>query len=1146
MRLKGKVLTFLVLAAVMFAGGCEEPNKSVKPEETENPAETDKYSKEYLGEWIRMDTGEKWYINGNTITVDGSINNKNVVLTRSGKMITVKEQGSPDYFLFASRIANGSFKSKLVIIDEGSANRSAGRALIPSGGVTIKPPSNPGLEQTVTPDPVTGEMEVEGIIPGDPVEITPLNTEWNNITVGVTPWDGYDMGIIPLAKGVNLKTTIRMANPSEDISVLFADEVPSNFILDVENIGTTNTTGASYELIMRDDENNVDFNRDFTLYSGSTSGLLDTIRPGEKRQIPISLGAKSIEEIKKAKKIGIRIISYDTQAQKTKTWEDFISINYYKVQIPFRFRSEKPVQGVILEPGGKTFYFKTTGHEGNYSYSIEVPWSNQDYLVAFLGASVETGSEARYSLAINDTAPSNWNSLIGENLFFNEPQNDNESAATNLDMEINKTFMGYLHDGDIDFYRINLGNVLPDSRIVDIENWAFAEVSGSYPFGNVKPGDTVNLDILFRNNSAENKTLTMTGLTADNTYAPYIENIRVPSYQLNLPIRHYGTLTSSATSADSTDVQLLNSSNNNRAFQFKLPPDAPSGIITFNLTFNDNSGLNYVKTLYVEALGIPTGVTATAASSSSINVSWSSVAGATGYRIYRSTNEVGTFTEVGTSSTTSYTDTGLTASTTYYYKVAAINSSGTGGQSNAVSAATFSVITIDTHPAATTNVIQGNISGSLSVSASVTGGATLSYQWYSNTIASNTGGTVINGATGSSYAIPTTLSGETYYYFVEVRATGGAASVRSNAARVNVAVPVITIDTQPAATTNVYTGSISGSLSVTASVTGGATLSYQWYSNTTASNTGGTVINGATGSSYTIPTTLTAGINYYFVEVRATGGAVSVRSSVARVNVNFTSPTSIELVRINSGTFTMGSPTSEANRYDDETQHQVTISKGFYMGKYEVTQEQYQAVIGVNPSYFSSDPASGEVQAKRPVENVTWYDAVEFCNKLSERESLTSVYTITGRTPATGYPITSATVTVNWNASGYRLPTEAEWEYACRAGTTTAYNTGNTISDSTGWYSSNSNSRTHEVGKKPPNAWGLYDMHGNVYEWCWDWYGTYASGAQTDPRGADSGSHRVHRGGSWLSFGPVIRSACRVSSNPYGRYYGYGFRLLRP
>ena len=137
-------------------------------------------------------------------------------------------------------------------------------------------------------------------------------------------------------------------------------------------------------------------------------------------------------------------------------------------------------------------------------------------------------------------------------------------------------------------------------------------------------------------------------------------------------------------------------------------------------------------------------------------------------------------------------------------------------------------------------------------------------------------------------------------------------------------------------------------------------------------------------------------------------------------------------------------------------------------------------------------------------------------------------------------------VVCNWNADGYRLPTEAEWEYACRAGTTTAYNTGDTISDDTGWYRDNSNNMTHEVGKKPANAYGLYDMHGNVWEWCWDWYGSYGNAARTNPMGASSGSVRVLRGGGWVSSAQSVRSAGRSLNSPSGRYYDLGFRLVRP
>jgi len=442
-----------------------------------------------------------------------------------------------------------------------------------------------------------------------------------------------------------------------------------------------------------------------------------------------------------------------------------------------------------------------------------------------------------------------------------------------------------------------------------------------------------------------------------------------------------------------------------------------------------------------------------------------------------------------------------------------------------------------------------NNTHTLSVTANVTDNGTLTYQWYSNTSASNTGGTQISGAVSAAYNPPAGTLG-TYYYFVEITNTiadngdGGnkTATARSNAvtlivnARVNAQAPNIT--NQPINAT--VTINNTRTLSVTANVTDNGTLTYQWYSNTSASNTGGTIISDAVSATYNPPTG-TAGTFHYFVQVTntiANNGDGGIKTATARsvvVRVMVIPP--VEMVWIPAGTFTQGSPASEMGHSSEETQRQVTISRGFYMGKYEVTQEQYQAVMGVNPSLF--------IGSNHPVEIVTWFDAVEFCNRLSVIEGLTPAYTITGRTPATGYPIYAATVTVNWNANGYRLPTEAEWEYACRAGTTTAYNTGASITTSQANIS-NTLERTTVVGSYAPNAWGLYDMHGNVLEWCWDWYGTYASGAQTDPRGADSGAIRVLRGGSWDNSAWYSRSATRIHSPPINRNNRIGFRLVRP
>jgi formylglycine-generating enzyme required for sulfatase activity len=194
----------------------------------------------------------------------------------------------------------------------------------------------------------------------------------------------------------------------------------------------------------------------------------------------------------------------------------------------------------------------------------------------------------------------------------------------------------------------------------------------------------------------------------------------------------------------------------------------------------------------------------------------------------------------------------------------------------------------------------------------------------------------------------------------------------------------------------------------------------------------------------------------------------------------------MELKLIPSGTFTMG---------ENDDAHEVTLTKPFMLGIHEVTQTQHERVMGINPSKFRG--------ADNPVDRVSWEDAVEFCRKLSE------------------LPAERAAGRV------YRLPTEAEWEYACRAGKTTDYSFGTDDSELVdyAWFGGNSGDRTHPVGGKKPNAWGLYDMHGNVWEWCQDRYGYYPSGTVTDPTGATDGSLRVGRGGSWINPPEFCRSA---------------------
>jgi formylglycine-generating enzyme required for sulfatase activity len=247
--------------------------------------------------------------------------------------------------------------------------------------------------------------------------------------------------------------------------------------------------------------------------------------------------------------------------------------------------------------------------------------------------------------------------------------------------------------------------------------------------------------------------------------------------------------------------------------------------------------------------------------------------------------------------------------------------------------------------------------------------------------------------------------------------------------------------------------------------------------------------------------------------------------------------------------------------------HTIKLS-AFRMSKFQVTQELYEAVIGNNPSWFQGTDADkvaadGEIQGKRPVEQVSSYDAVVFCNRLSIREGLTPAYemqtaadtNVWSSDPGT-WGVVPTLSDVRWNdvrvvagSTGYRLPTEAQWEYACRAGSTTLWYFGDDDGDleNHAWYNANSNNRTHQVGLKLPNAWGLYDMHGNVWEWCWDWSGIFPNPAYLeDPTGAVDGNTRVYRGGCLLVSASDTQSAIRYYDWPRNRNSNLGFRLVRP
>ena len=371
-----------------------------------------------------------------------------------------------------------------------------------------------------------------------------------------------------------------------------------------------------------------------------------------------------------------------------------------------------------------------------------------------------------------------------------------------------------------------------------------------------------------------------------------------------------------------------------------------------------------------------------------------------------------------------------------------------------------------------------------------TGTAPLGYQWQRN-------GVNVPGATTATLTINNAQAANAGDYRVVV--SNGAGNVTSTIAKltVNPLVAAPSIVSQPQAVT--VTEGQMAVFYVTA--TGTEPLIYQWQHN-------GVTVPGGTTATLTINNAKPTDAGEYRVII--SNGAVVVISSVAKLVVNTAGPEGF--VWIPPGTFVMGSPTSEEYRDSDELQHPVTLTRGFWLLDHEVTQVEYQMVMGSNPSYFKGDTL--------PVEQVSWFEAVTYCQTLTERERSAGRIT---------------------EQQAYRLPTEAEWEYAARAGTS-GVRYGEL--DQIAWSGFNGGGTTHEVRGKLPNAWGLYDMIGNVWEWCGDWYGDYLSEPVTDPAGPESGTYRVFRGGDWIRGSDYARSANRKRLLPDRSDSTIGFRLV--
>jgi formylglycine-generating enzyme required for sulfatase activity len=487
--------------------------------------------------------------------------------------------------------------------------------------------------------------------------------------------------------------------------------------------------------------------------------------------------------------------------------------------------------------------------------------------------------------------------------------------------------------------------------------------------------------------------------------------------------------------------------------------------------------------------------------------------------------DTATFTIAATGDSLSYqwqkNDTNITGATSAVYIIPATTPADSGNSykcivwnSTDTLTSNTAILTVNMNiiaPVITTQPIsQSVIEGDTATFTIAATGTSLSYQWQKNNAN-------IPGATSTSYTIPATAmsdSGAAYRCIVQ----NIADTLTSNAAILTVNRVVVTI--QPA---NQYV-TIGNAATFNVAATG-TLLQYQWQKNSAD-------IIGASSSSYITPASTIAD-NGAIYRCIVWNGAGKDTSNTAMLSV---APGGMRLIQAKDSSFLIGDTVNAA------PVHQVNFTYDFYVDTTEVTQVDYLTLMGVNPSDHSG-------VTDGPVEKITWFDAVLYCNERSKRDLLDTVYSYTAITGTFGNGCSDLTgLVIDFAGNGYRLPTEAEWEYSCRAKTITEYYWGNVADVAYAWYLDNSGSTTHTVATRQPNSWGLYDMSGNVWEWCNDWYDVYGGSTETDPTGPVTSpvAGRVARGGCWGNPAANLRSYNRGYRVPGNSSNYHGLRVCLP